>query len=252
MNEIYKERVQTTCTASVYTLQVLSFCLFKRLFSSAAVDRITQEREIQGPYDIWIWNDGKKITIIFFNNYAINYIRTHQMATHQMPSDGNTSDGNTSDGNRSDGFSAIQIRWELKVELRSRTDRTRLTEIISKSLKKWEGQKMNMIMKLSMMLSIIHIDKIDILTLLIFFVFHSLLFFSSSIFSNFLFYTVSCGILKVFLSCLSYSFLFRLFLLLWFITVLIVLLVRYGFHSTGLKGKSLQNRAIGELQSDFI
>ena len=87
MNEIYKERVLTTCTASVYTLQVLSFCLFKRLFSSAAVDRITQEREIQGPYDIWIWNDGKKITIIFFNNYAINYIRTHQMATHQMATD---------------------------------------------------------------------------------------------------------------------------------------------------------------------
>ena len=49
MNEIYKERVQTTCTASVYTLQVLSFYLFKRLFSSAAVDRITQELEIQGP-----------------------------------------------------------------------------------------------------------------------------------------------------------------------------------------------------------
>ena len=49
MNEIYKERVQTTCTASVYTLQVLSFYLFKRLFFSAAVDRITQEREIQGP-----------------------------------------------------------------------------------------------------------------------------------------------------------------------------------------------------------
>ena len=51
MNEIYKERVQTTCTASVYTLQVLSFYLFKRLFFSAAVDRITQEREmkITGP-----------------------------------------------------------------------------------------------------------------------------------------------------------------------------------------------------------
>ena len=136
--------------------------------------------------------------------------------------------------------------------MRSRTDRTRLTEIISKSLKKWEVRKMNMIMKLSMMLSIIHIDKIDILTLLIFFVFHSLPFFSSSIFSNFLFYTLSCGIRDAFLSCLSYSFLFRLFLLLWFITVLIVLLVRYGFHSAGLKGKSLQSRAIGELQSDFM
>ena len=45
-------------------------------------------------------------------------------------------------------------------------------------------------------------------TLLIFFVFHSLPFFSSSIFSNFLFYTVSCGILEALLSCLVLSFIF--------------------------------------------
>ena len=58
MNEIYKERVQTTCTASVYTLQVLSFYLFKRLFFIAAVDRITQEREmkITGPGTLRYFN----------------------------------------------------------------------------------------------------------------------------------------------------------------------------------------------------